>query len=383
MAELATFETDASNAIASFFPGMSLHLNFATPGIDEVFKTSTVTLSDIQGSPRPISSFGHGAQRSAHMALIKLLADMTSAAGGNAGGTIVLLIDEPELCLHPQAVELLRESLLLLSTQNFQVIFSTHSPLLIGRTHALQTLMVYKDAVNRTAVRQKLQSAATALNAHPAQAEVVFSLQTATHLLFSEKVLLVEGKTEIMLVPEIYQTIRGHSYAHDKGCLVSGSSSSSLVPMMTILRAVGYSPKALADLDFAFKVAPQAGLINANDPDILACKSWFAANAAQLNIFLGNDGLPTKQSLQGVLSALKPAEAFEQMALAMVPEVDRIVAALRARDIWIWSNGAIEAHLGIEKNDPARIGFATTARQNGNLNHAVAPQTLVDFVGWL
>ena len=88
-----------------------------------------MTLSDVQGSPRPISSFGHGAQRSAHMALIKLLADMTSVAGGNPGGTIVLLIDEPELCLHPQAVELLRESLLLLSTQNFQVIFSTHSPL--------------------------------------------------------------------------------------------------------------------------------------------------------------------------------------------------------------------------------------------------------------
>lgn len=383
LAELTTFETEASNAIASFFPGMSLHLNFATPGIEEIFKTSTVTLSDIQGSPRPISSFGHGAQRSAHMALIKLLADMTSAAGDNAGGTIVLLIDEPELCLHPQAVELLRESLLLLSTQNFQVIFSTHSPLLIGSTHALQTLMVYKDANNRTAARQKLQSAATALHAHPAQAEVVFSLQTATHLLFSEKVLLVEGKTEIMLIPEIYRTVRGHSYAHDKGCLVSGSSSSSLVPMMTILRAVGYTPKALADLDFAFKVAPQSGLINERNPDILACKAWFAANAAQLSIFLANDGLPTKQSPQGVFSALKPAEAFEQMAQAMAPEVRRIATELRAQDIWIWSSGAIEAHLGIGKSDPARIGFATTAQQNGNLNHAIAPQTLVELVNWL
>ncbi|MGK0555782.1 ATP-dependent nuclease [Bordetella bronchiseptica] len=383
LAELNTFETEASSAIASFFPGMSLHLNFTTPGIEEIFKTSTVTLSDVQGSPRPISSFGHGAQRSAHMALIKLLADMTNAAGGNAGGTIVLLIDEPELCLHPQAVELLRESLLLLSTQNFQVVFSTHSPLLIGSTHALQTLMIYKDGNNRTAARQKLQSAATALQAHPAQAEVVFSLQTATHLLFSEKVLLVEGKTEIMLIPEIYQAIRGHSYAHDKGCLVSGSSSSSLVPMMTILRAVGYMPKALADLDFAFKVAPQSGLIDERNPDILACKAWFAANAAQLNILLANDGLPTKQSPQGVFSALKPAEAFERMAQAMAPEVRQIVNELRERDIWIWSNGAIEAHLGIGKSDAARIGFATTARQNGNLEHASAPQTLVELVNWL
>lgn len=383
MAELATFEADASNAIASFFPGLSLHLNFATPNIDEIFKTSTVTLSDVQGSPRPISSFGHGAQRSAHMALIKLLADMTSALGVNPGGTIVLLIDEPELCLHPQAVELLRESLLQLSTQNFQVIFSTHSPLLIGHAHVLQTLMIYKGADHRTAARQKLQSAANALNAHPAQAEVVFSLQAATHLLFSEKVLLVEGKTEMMLVPVIYEVVHGHSYAHDKGCLVAGSSSSSLVPMMTILRAVGYTPKALADLDFAFKVAPNVGLIAAADPDIAACKGWFAINAPLLNVFLGPDGLPTKQGPNGVPSALKPAEAFEQMAQAMVVEVGRLVAALRAHDVWIWSGGAFEAHLGIAKNDPARIGFVNTARQSGNLNHALAPQSLSDLAQWM
>lgn len=383
MAELTQFESDASNAIASFFPGLSLHLNFATPSIEEIFKTSTVTLSDVQGAPRPISSFGHGAQRSAQMALIKLLADMMSAAGANPGGTIVLMIDEPELCLHPQAVELLRESLLLLSTQNFQVIFSTHSPLLIGHTHALQTLMIYKDANNRTAARQKLQSAATALNAHPAQAEVVFSLQAASYLLFSEKVLLVEGKTEMMLVPPIYQLVRGYSYAHDKGCLVSGSSSSSLLPMMSILRAVGYAPKALADLDFAFRVAPNSGLIAAADPDILACKVWFANNAAALGVYLGGDGLPTKSGPGGAFSALKPAEVFKQMAQVMTAEVGRIVNALRAYDIWVWSGGAIEAHLGIGKTDQARIGFVNTARQNGNLNHAASPQAILDLVHWM
>ncbi len=383
IAELATFESDATAAIASFFPGLSLHLNFAMPGIEEIFKTSTVTLSDVQGSPRAISSFGHGAQRSAQMALIKLLADMTSANGVNPGGTIVLLIDEPELCLHPQAVELLRESLLLLSAQNFQIVFSTHSPLLIGHTHALQTLMVYKDGDNRTLARQKLQSAAIAMSSHPAQAEVLFSLQAATSLLFSENVLLVEGKTEMMLLPPIYQLIRAHSYAHDKGCLVSGSSSSALLPMMTILRAVGYQPKAIADLDFAFKVAPNNGIISGTDPDILACKAWFAANAARLNVFLETDGLPMKRNGQGDVSALKPAEVFALMAQAMSAEVGRIASVLLTHDIWIWSGGAIEAHFGIGKNDAARVGFINAVRQSGNLNHATTPQDLVDLVQWM
>jgi putative ATP-dependent endonuclease of OLD family len=317
------------------------------------------------------------------MALIKLLADLTTAAG-NPGGTVVLLIDEPELYLHPQAIELLRESLLQLSNQNFQIIFSTHSPLLIGRAQALQTLMIYKDSANKTVARQKLSSAATAFAAHQHHAEAVFSIQTATHLLFSDRVLLVEGKTELMLVPQIYQTSRGRSYVHDKGCIVSGSSSSTLLPMMQILRSVGFSPKALADLDFAFRVAPNSGLINQTSPPFVACKNWFAANGPCLGIYLDAGGLPTRKEPNGAgMSAYSPAEAFELLAVAMPNEIDQIVQTLRTQDIWVWPGGAIEAHLGIGKNDTDRVRFLNVAMQSGNLNHAQRPQDIHELAHWM
>lgn len=384
MAELGAFEIDATSAVASFFPGLSLHLNFAAPEIDDLFKSSTVTLSDVQGVPRPFTSFGHGAQRSTHMALIKLLADLTAAGAGNAGGTVVLLIDEPELYLHPQAVELLRESLLQLSTQNFQIIFSTHSPLLIGRTHALNTLMIYKNAGNKTVARQKLQSAAADLQAYEHHAEAVFSLQHASHLLFSEQVLLVEGKTEQMLLPQMYQILRGHSYARDKGCIVPGSSSSALLPMRQILRAVGFVPKILADLDFAFKIAAKAGLLNTVAAELAACKAWFAANSGAIGTALDAQGLPSRKDLQGnVVATISVAEAFEKMAAAMPAEVSRIALALRTQDIWVWSAGAIEAHLGIGKTDTDRVSFLRTAAQSGNLNHANKPQDISDLVQWM
>lgn len=383
MAELASFETDATTAIASFFPGLSLHLNFTPPSIDDLFKSLTITLSDAQGLPRPFTSFGHGAQRSAHMALIKLLADLTGTAAGNQGGTVVLLIDEPELYLHPQAIELLRESFLQLSNQNFQIIFSTHSPLLIGRAHALQSLMIYKNQANRTVVRQKLSSAAAEIAAHQHHAEVIFSIQSATYLLFSERVLLVEGKTEQMLIPQIYQVARGHSYAHDKGCIVSGSSSSTLVPMMRILRAVGFTPKALADLDFVFKTAPSAGLIDANSAPFVACTNWFNANAAAHGIFLDTNNLPTRRGPNGAISTYSAADAFELMAAAMPAEVNLLVQSLQAQDIWVWPGGAIEVHLGIGKNDTARVNFLNTAVQNGNLNHATSPQDLLALAQWM
>lgn len=383
MQELNSFETDASNAISSFFPGLAFHVKFATPAIEELFKAPTVNLSDALGSPRPFTSFGHGAQRSAHMALIKLLADLNAAGAASAGGTTVLLIDEPELYLHPQAIELLRSSLLQLSTQNFQVIFSTHSPLLVGTAHALQTLMIFKDEQHRTVARQKLQSAADAMQAHPHHAEVVFSLQTATHLLFSNKVLLVEGKTETMLVPLIYETVRGCTYAHDKGCIVSGSSSSSLLPMMQILRSVGFDPKAVADLDFAFKVAT-VDQIDSNHLAIQACKDWFIANAAAIGVHLDAEHLPTKRHLQtGQLSAITAAEAFEKMAAANQAHVAEIAEVLKGHDIWLWPGGAIEAHLGIEKNHSSWVQFMSMATAAQNLDHATTPQVLHDFAHWV
>jgi putative ATP-dependent endonuclease of OLD family len=383
MAELARFETDATTAIASFFPGLSLHLNFTPPNIDDLFKSLSITLSDVQGLPRPFTSFGHGAQRSTHMALIKLLADLTGGDAGNQGGTVVLLIDEPELYLHPQAIEMLRESFLQLSNQNFQIIFSTHSPLLIGRAHALQALMIYKDQANKTVIRQKLSSAAAAFAAHQHHAEAIFSIQAATYLLFSERVLLVEGKTEQILIPQIYQVARGHSYAHDKGCIVSGSSSTALVPMMSILRAVGFTPRALADLDFVFKTAPSAGLIDATSAPFVACTNWFTANAANHGIFLDTTNLPTKKGPNGAISAYTAAEAFELMAAAMPAEINQLIQSLRAHDIWVWPGGAIEVHLGIGKNDAARVSFLNTAVQNGNLNHAASPQDLLALAHWM
>lgn len=383
MVELSAFESAATTAISSFFPGLSLHLNFTPPDVEDLFKSSTVTLSDAQGLPRPFTSFGHGAQRSTHMALIKLLADLTGGVAGNPGSTVVLLVDEPELYLHPQAIELLRESLLQLSSQNFQIVFSTHSPLLIGRAHALQTLMIFKDDANKTSVRKKLTSAAAAFAAHEHHAEAVFSIQAATHLLFSERVLLVEGKTEQMLVPQIYQMTRGHSYTHDKGCIVSGSSSSALVPMMRILQSVGFTPKALADLDFIFKVAPSVGLVDATSAPFVACVNWFALNAAANGIFLDGNGLPARKGPNGATSTHSPAEAFELMAAALPIEVGQLVQVLRVQDIWVWPRGAIEAHLGIGKTDGDRVSFLNIAIQAGNLNHAASPQDLHDLAHWM
>jgi putative ATP-dependent endonuclease of OLD family len=380
--QLGTLEADATLAIEAFFPGITFHLEIKDPLIEDLIKGAAISLCDQPGNPRPFSSFGHGAQRAVQMAMIKLLAAQLGSGQAN-GGLIVLLIDEPELYLHPQAIEMLRVALKTLSTQNFQVIFSTHSPLLIGGEDTLDTLVVKKDSQAKTTVRQKLATAAAALVAHPHQSSMIFSLQNSTFLLFSENVVVVEGKTERMLLPDLYSTITGRSLAQNKVCVVEASSSSSISPMLTVLRNIGFSPRAVVDLDFVFKVAPGLNLINAGDADFLACKNWFGLNPSGFAFLLGTDGFPSRKGPNNVSAGMFPEEAFAKMASAMPAEVGRLVILLRQSDIWAWYGGAVEAHLGIGKNDQARMAFLSTMKANKNVKHAADAQELSDFVAWI
>jgi putative ATP-dependent endonuclease of OLD family len=380
--ELNNLESQATTAIGDFFPGLNLHLDIQTPTFDELIKGATISLSDHPGFQRPFTSFGHGAQRTVQMALIKLLAAQVNQQA-QQGATTVLLIDEPELYLHPQAIELLRESLKLLSTQNFQVIFSTHSPLLLGSKDVLNTSIMYKNA-GGTVVRQKLANAAQTIAANPHHASVVFSIQNATYLMFSEKVILVEGKTEMMLVPDLFRMLSGQSLAQGKACLVETSSSSAIAPMLQVLTSVGFQPKAVVDLDFVFKTAPQNGLVSAQDPDYAACKNWFAANQACSGFALGTDGFPARKDSAGNVAQVLPEQAFELMAAAMPTQIGSLANQLLSKRVWVWQRGAIEAHLGIAlKNDVARMNFLVQLNQNQDVNHAAHPADVAAFVNWL
>lgn len=380
--EFAQFESQASHEVSNFYPGINIHLDINPPDFDELIKNSTLSLSDTTGIKRPFSSFGHGSQRTTQMALIKMLAT-TSITASQPGQIKVLLIDEPETFLHPQAIESLRDALKVLSQSGFQVIITTHSPLMIDHQQVLNTLMVYKNSTGETSIRNKLSNAVQTLSNNPHQANVVFSIQNSTHLLFSEHVVLVEGKTEGMMIPDLYKIVKGSTLPSNKYCHVECQGSSSIYPMMNVLRAVGYLPKAIADLDYIFKMAPTIGLINRSDPDWIACFNWFSTNQSPQSFFIGTDGLPTKKNSSGQLSVIKPEEAFERMATQMQNEVSNLVNHLKSHNIWVWDKGAIEVSLGITKDHNARIIFLNTLRSNGNINHATIPNDITNCINWL
>jgi len=380
--ELNAFDADINGKVESFFPGVSIKIHVPTPELKEVFSKGTIKVfENLNPNGKDVSALGHGAQRSIQMALIRHLADIKRTAGATSSNTI-LLIDEPELYLHPQAIEVLRDALKTLSNQGYQVIFTTHSPFMITSNDVENTILVRKNDANGTHIRQSLKTAIAAVaNSCPSQLAIVFSLSNSSNILFAEKVILVEGKTENRLLPKIIQKITGQTLGFHKTALVPLDGSRNTRKTIEVLQAMDIPTKAIVDLDYALKHGESDGFLESEDLDIAAIKSHLATIAPTHSIKL-KDGWPEKNG-----SAMSASDAF--VLLAKEPDIQSNILSLRETmkecGVHIWVKGAIENHLGgVSKNEMGWASF--NARLENQDIQDILPtdhQDICELVNWL
>lgn len=379
-AELNAFDAAVNGKVESFFPGVNIKVHVPTPELKEVFSKGTIKVfENLNPAGRDVSALGHGAQRSIQMALVRHLADIKRDSGEQASNTI-LLIDEPELYLHPQAIEVLRDALKTLSTQGYQVIFSTHSPFMITSKDVGNTLLIRKNDTHGTHKRNSLRAAIpTVVTAAPSQLELIFSLSHSSNILFSERVILAEGTTENRLLPSIIQKVTTRTIGLHKTALVSMGGSGNTRKAMLVLNTMDIPTKAIVDLDFALKQGESDGFLLTGDTDVAAIKAHLAAIAPTHSISL-NAGWPTK----GTMSA---ADAFRLLAreTAIQANLVSLKSKMQAANIYVWTKGTIEDHLGgIPKNETGWANF--NARLDAEDLNVILPndhQEITDLVTWL
>lgn len=120
------------------------------------------------------------------------------------------MIDEPELYLHPQGVRRLRQALGHLAEHGFQIIFSTHSPLMLSRENAADTVIVGKTAEAGTITQKPLRHAVEeALSNAESQSRTLFELGNLAEIYFASRVVICEGKTDGRLLPIAYERLYG------------------------------------------------------------------------------------------------------------------------------------------------------------------------------
>jgi len=380
--ELNAFDTAVNSKVESFFPGVNIKVHVPTPELKEFFSKGTIKVfENLNPLGRDVSALGHGAQRSIQMALVRHLADIKRDSGEQTSNT-VLLIEEPELYLHPQAIEVLRDAFKTVSTQGYQIIFSTHSPFMITSKDVENTLLIRKNDIQGTHKRNSLKAAIpTAVTEAPSQLELIFSLSHSSNILFSERVILAEGTTENRLLPSIIQKVTSKTIGLHKTALVSMGGSGSTKKAMKVLQAMDIPTKAIVDLDYALLSGEKEGFLTTGDTDVAAIKSHLSSIAPALSIAI-NAGWPTNKK-----SSMSAADAFRLLAKEAVIQsnINSLKAKMKTAGIYVWTKGTIEDHLGgISKNEAGWANF-NTRLETEDLN-VILPNDhieITNFVNWI
>lgn len=354
--EIRSFDRDVNENLRPLFPSVKVELSIPTPTLETFLQAATLkVMDDDDGFERNIESMGAGSQRAIQMALVRYLAEIKKHHNNHYLSRKLLLVDSPELFLHPQAVELVRVALKNLSNEGFQVIFATHSAQMVTSEDVSTSLLIRKNRERGTFMRKRMEDAVhQVVQDAPSQLQMLFSLSNSNELLFADYVLLTEGKTEWRVLPVLFEKVTGQSFALIKCALVRQGGVSNTRKSMQVLTAMDMPVRAIVDLDYAFNNAVHDGFLDRKDPDLKYCMDLFKTLALQEKIRLVN-GVPVTKH-----SRMSASQAFAMMA--SMPEAKKplksIHAKLRYRGIWIWTNGAIEEHLGLDgKNEKCWSNF--------------------------
>lgn len=216
--QLSDLENELSKELLSWNACFDIELNI--PDIDSILKSNaSVWIND--GTRTDIARKGHGLQRAVTIALIQLIAKRQLQSNQDAGTTNrkvsksrYFIFEEPELYLHPQAQRSLFESFVELSTSGNQVILCTHSSNLISIDKYKSIYIIKKENEQYGSKVTQCEEDLFDGNQKNEWNLSYWINPDRGELFFAEKVILVEGQTDKVILPALADKLGvfKHSY---------------------------------------------------------------------------------------------------------------------------------------------------------------------------
>lgn len=126
---IADIEKQLNTLLSDFFIGCDLEIEFQTPTFEVLISTPKLYVDD--GFRNVVENKGHGLQRAVIFTILRRYAEFATCAEAGKKRSLILAIEEPELYMHPQAQRTVRRVFRTMAKGGDQVIFSTHSSLLV------------------------------------------------------------------------------------------------------------------------------------------------------------------------------------------------------------------------------------------------------------
>lgn len=167
------------------------------------------TLKTDDGREIPVAPVnqGQGLQRCIIFALLELYAESVSSPDKEVGVTNLLLIEEPEIYMHPQMEKKVADVLYdLANSGKVQIVCSTHSPVFIRIIEDANTLVrVLRDETNKFKIIQKSGEIFNQTEDGKEQRRrlrMITEFDPSTNeLFFARRIVLLEGDTEFAIFP--------------------------------------------------------------------------------------------------------------------------------------------------------------------------------------
>lgn len=302
------------------------NVKFDNPEIDTII-SSSVGLRIFDGAhDTPIGLQGHGLQRTLIFSLLEMVAENDAAINDENSRTTIILYEEPELYLHPQMLRKLKSILNTISeSENWQIICSTHSPVFINVADNPESLVILsRTADGGIAVKQLIENPfenteagiierdalRAALDFHPTVCEVFFA----------NKVILVEGDTEMAIFKHCDQLLEycGVNIERSLDCTIVSCGGKWTIPAIgRLLSRFGIGFKIVHDHDRHGKTDAEIAELIAIHP--FRANARIALIAAAENIFICED---TLEDLWDGSKSDKPYSAIKKcIALVEAEEV--------------------------------------------------------------
>ncbi|WP_428103046.1 AAA family ATPase [Candidatus Rariloculus sp.] len=173
----------------------------------------------------------------------------------NAGGPIVLLLDEPGLSLHGKAQGDLLRFIDDKLAPSHQVIYSTHSPFMVP-ADKLQRVRIIEDKVDGTKSPRRSYGTKASQDVLEVEADTLFPLQgalgyEATQTLFvGEHTLLVEGPSDILYLQALSSALeaRGRTPLDSRWTMCPAGGIDRIMPFVSLFAGKEMHVAVLSDV---------------------------------------------------------------------------------------------------------------------------------------